>query len=615
MVSTELTCVESNEKSKPKEIEKKYFVGLWLTDGCNLKCTYCFQDRYKRPIHTMTKEVLDQTIKYINKIKPTGLAFFGGEPLLAKNGIKRILAQTDVPRYYITTNGTLLDDDIFDWFEHHKVFLNLSLDGAKDTQDTWRDNSYDRIMKNLPRILHHIKHVGGNVLCTNVMESQLYRNVKHIKSLGFPTVFINQLDGYAGQVRNEPEKIDIFRQQYELVLTLHSDDFKIADYQRWKSVLSGNLKPGHCGYGNRGLGISPTGLLYGCHRGPELPESLSFGNVFDGIDQERETHIRGMAVLPPKCEACDLHLNQCPVSCYQKHKKFGVNPHDTHCLYERAKADIVMAHASLEEMTIPKSQHDQATRNVRLIVGTMIDPHKYYVLPIFLKHLMKMQFPPITDYYFILDEDDFTTHKLLRNWKEGFLSDMAPYREDIVRSFKTIKVPIHSDDKGIDRITRGRDLMLNIALKGHYTHLFFLDSDIISPPSTVHDLLSINSPIAGGLVKTRNDGRSHQWYNTYMDKRAEGKGFPSKTDFVKGDIIDVDATGCDCVLIRSDVLEAVGYYEWQSDPPLGEDMWFCLKAKKKGFGVKIHTGIVTRHLGVGDMALKEIKGQDAIPKQ
>ena len=594
------------------EKEKQYFVGLWLTDGCNLKCTYCFQDRYK-PVTTMTQDVLEQTIRFINEINPQGVAFFGGEPLLAQKAMKQVLAQTSVEKYFLTTNGTLLNDDIFDWLELHKVHLNLSLDGDKETQDYWRDNSYDRIVENLPRILHHFKTVGGQILCTCVMESKLFDNVNHIAGLGFPSVYINQLDGYSSKVRNELEKLDIFREQYKKVLTLDSPVFEVSDYHRWRMVLGGNKKAGSCGYGNLGLGINPKGLLFACHRGPELSDDFSFGDVFDGIDKEREAKIRGAVSLPPKCKACDIHFNQCPISCVQEHGKFAVNPHDVHCAYERAKVEMVLAHRSWKDER-PKSKRPtlQKKDNVRLIVGTMIDPHKYYVLPIFLKHLMKMEFPAFTDYYFILDEDDRTTYKLLAGWKEGYLGESVPYNNSLVRSFKTIRIPVHQSDGGLDRITRGRELMLNMALRGNYTHLFFLDSDIISPPSTVQGLLSLDSPIAGGLVKTRNNGRRPTWYNTYIDKRAEGKGFPSKTDFTKGDVITVDATGCDCVLIRCDVLRAVGCYEWQSDPPVAEDMGFCLKAKEKGYGVKIHTGIETRHLGVLDMALKDIKGEDVI---
>lgn len=589
--------------------KKSYFVGLWLTDGCNLRCRYCFQDHYK-PVTRMSQEVLDQTIKYLNESNPQGVAFFGGEPLTALKAMKQVLAQTKVKRFYLTTNGTLLNDDVLDWLELHKVHLNLSLDGTKETQDFWRDGSYDRIMENLPRILHHMNTVSGQVLCTCVMESQLYKNVKHIKDLGFKSVYINQLDGYSSKVRNELSKLHLFREQYKKVLGLDSPTFEVSDYRRWRMILRGDEKPGHCGYGNLGLGISASGDFYACHRGPEFSFDFSFGNVFDGIDEAKMKEIRGAVFLPPKCEACDIHFNQCPVSCYQEHGEFGVDPHEIHCAYERAKVELIIEQAALDnEEIVLKSPLEKVIEEPRLIVGTMIDPHKLYVLPIFLNHLSKMEFPPVTDYYFILDEGDFTTYKLLSGWKEGYLKPDVVYDEGMVRSFKTVRIPIHESDSGLDRITRGRQLMLGLALKGNYTHLFFLDSDIISPRQTVRDLMQLDSGIAGGLVKTRGI-RRRSWYNTYIDKRDEGEGFPSKTDFKIGEVIDVDATGCDCVLLRRDVLEAVGKYEWQRDPAMGEDMWFCLKAREKGFKVRIHTGIETRHLGVLDMALKELKAED-----
>lgn len=331
------------EKAEPqcrKEKEKgKYLIGLWLTKGCNLECAYCFQDT-PRPNDVMSKKTLKQTIKFINGFDVQGVAFFGGEPLLQKKSFKRVLEQTNVPRYYLTTNGTLLDDDIFDLLELHKVHLNLSLDGAKDTHDKWRDNSYDRIIENLPRILGHIDSVSGQPLMTCVTESQIYRNVKHIKDLGFPSVYINQLDPYGTRIRNDIEKIDIFKEQYRKVLRLHGKEFEVSDYARWKQVLN-TKQSGQCGFNKFGLGISPTGKFSPCHRGPELPEEFTFGDVFNGIDYDKMREIRARGVQPEFCALCDVAFNQCPVSCYQEHGEFGKAPHGIRCAYERAKVEVI----------------------------------------------------------------------------------------------------------------------------------------------------------------------------------------------------------------------------------------------------------------------------------
>ena len=584
----------------------KYLISVWLTDGCNLKCKYCFQNRY-RPITHMNDETVEQTIKFINAFeRKEGVAFFGGETLLRKKQLKRILAKTNAPKYFLTTNGTLLDDDILDWLELHNVHINLSLDGMKDTQDFWRDESYDRVVKNLPRLLDYQKKVGLQVLLLCVMESQLYRNVKHIKELGFNSVYINNLDPYSTKVRNEIEKIDIYKEQYRKVVTeLHDEKtFHVSDFVRWKQMLSDpGFKGGKCGFHRFGLGITPTGKLTPCHRGPELPDDLSFGDVWNGIDHERMKQIRSMGEQPQTCAACDLGFGQCPIDCYVTHERFGVDPHPAHCAYSRAKSEVIREVLGLTPIK-PLTITPDIKKDARLIVGTLVDPHKYYILPQFLKRLTEMQWPLLTDYYFILDADDFKTYKLIDSWKEGQFNSFAPYARDLFRYLRVIKIPTYSDDNWMDRITRGRDLLLKQALKGTYTHLMWLDSDIAAPQDVVPKLLAVNEAIAGALVRTRNEHTRQTWFNTYIDKRSENGGFPSKTDFIDGDIINVDATGCDCVILRRDVMEAVGEYVYSLDPPIGEDMGFCLKAKELGFKTKVHTGVKTRHIGISDIELK-----------
>ena len=68
---------------------------------------------------------------------------FGGEPLLQFDLIKELCAWiwetiTDVKiDIFITTNGTLLDDEKKEWFKAHKEKINLimSVDGRNDVQE------------------------------------------------------------------------------------------------------------------------------------------------------------------------------------------------------------------------------------------------------------------------------------------------------------------------------------------------------------------------------------------------------------------------------------------------------------------------------------------------
>lgn len=98
---------------------------LVVTHRCNLKCSYCFIKKDNRSIE------LDIALKAIsiffhkNKDKDAQLyiKFFGGEPLLRFRLIKKIIEQIkskEIGKYIqfgLTTNGTLLNDKIINFFK------------------------------------------------------------------------------------------------------------------------------------------------------------------------------------------------------------------------------------------------------------------------------------------------------------------------------------------------------------------------------------------------------------------------------------------------------------------------------------------------------------------
>lgn len=121
---------------------------LMLTYRCNLNCIYCYQ-KYKTS-QNMTletaKSVVSREVQLARESNnKDGVRFnlFGGEPLLKFDLIKELCTWiwdtiTDVKvDIFITTNGTLLDDEKKDWFKAHKEKLNLvmSVDGKDDVQE------------------------------------------------------------------------------------------------------------------------------------------------------------------------------------------------------------------------------------------------------------------------------------------------------------------------------------------------------------------------------------------------------------------------------------------------------------------------------------------------
>ena len=121
---------------------------VMLTYRCNLNCIYCYQ-KYKTS-QNMTletaKSVVSREVQLARESNnKDGIRFdlFGGEPLLQFDLIKELCAWiwetiTDVKiDIFITTNGTLLDDEKKEWFKAHKEKINLimSVDGRNDVQE------------------------------------------------------------------------------------------------------------------------------------------------------------------------------------------------------------------------------------------------------------------------------------------------------------------------------------------------------------------------------------------------------------------------------------------------------------------------------------------------
>ena len=97
---------------------------------------------------------------------PAKISFFGGEPLLRLDLLKEIVqhAETESQRrgervyFSITTNATLLTEEVRDYLYAHRFYLGLSIDGCRAAHDATRrtvnnKSSFDTIVENVRPIL------------------------------------------------------------------------------------------------------------------------------------------------------------------------------------------------------------------------------------------------------------------------------------------------------------------------------------------------------------------------------------------------------------------------------------------------------------------------------
>ncbi len=127
-------------------------------------------------------------------------------------------------------------------------------------------------------------------------------------------------------------------------------------------------------------------------------------------------------------------------------------------------------------------------------------------------------------------------------------------------------------------------------------YLLFIDSDMIIPKDLFERLLKIDADISSGLAYRK-------WYPHFpVIYKREERGYKPIINYPKNQIIEVDAIGMSCCLIKRKVFEEIKYpwYEFKElrrGEFLGEDFTFCQKAREKGFVIKVDTGLLIGHVG------------------
>lgn len=250
---------------------------LCLTHECNLNCIYCYQEHSSNM--KMSLDTAKNSIDWIFSNIPTNMTgveigFIGGEPLLEFNLIKEIVAYTcSKPRgvkyiFYATTNGTLLTDEMKLWFTTRKdcFVLGLSLDGAKETHDYNRCNSFDKIdfaffLKNWPQ-------QGVKMTLSEFSLNHLAENIKFIHSLGFKEIGgVNLFEGDFDWSHDKFIKI-LVPQLMELVAYYVENDTLMLNQMLNKKIdlLQGERKRMRkwCGIGNGTNFFDVDGKMYPC---------------------------------------------------------------------------------------------------------------------------------------------------------------------------------------------------------------------------------------------------------------------------------------------------------------------------------------------------------------
>jgi uncharacterized protein len=289
---------------------------LNVTSKCNLACTYCYEygeDRVVEPSKKprfMTEETARQSVDFMfaeaGDQKTVHLTFFGGETLLNYKVLRSALAyareraaalgkEVDVS---LTTNATLLRDEIIDWIVDNDVGVTVSIDGDREQQNRHRvfhngKGSYDVIRPHIESLLrkHRRRPVGARVTLThdNLDVIGIFRHLRGelgFWEVGFAPVTTSWQRDYAIEEAGFEQMLFAFqelaREYLEFCLAgKHHGFSNVRDTV--EEIHKGMSKAYPCGAGLGLLGVATDGDVALCHRFAGS-DSHKLGTVFDGVD-------------------------------------------------------------------------------------------------------------------------------------------------------------------------------------------------------------------------------------------------------------------------------------------------------------------------------------------
>jgi uncharacterized protein len=196
--------VSDQTATSPCALELFMDVTLVLTHRCNLDCNYCYAGEHH-------KQDIDDTVLYegvellfADPARRVQLSFFGGEPLLAFDAMRRAaerarLRAIDERReltIQCTTNGSAIRDQHVEFFARTNTRVTVSIDGVAEAHDLNRPragggSSFGQVHAGLRRLLDAGLDPDAMMVITPQTVPHVYRSVSWLWAEGVKTIRAN----------------------------------------------------------------------------------------------------------------------------------------------------------------------------------------------------------------------------------------------------------------------------------------------------------------------------------------------------------------------------------------------------------------------------------------
>ncbi|MBQ6995084.1 MAG: radical SAM protein [Lachnospiraceae bacterium] len=363
---------------------------LQLTQNCNLRCSYCAysnENNKTQRNHTskkmdieIAKKAIDFMVCHSCDSKNVAIGFYGGEPLLEFKLVKDIIEYAEKQflgkpiSFTITTNGTLLTNEIFEYLVQHNVSVVVSVDGPKKIHDKNRvyisgQGSFETVYRNLNSIYHEY----GEKCCDHISINMVVdpqNNIDEICSIFKESIFSKLNVRYTvvddvyidEKTTFSEEYIKKYRYKYFMMLLNYLSIIDGLDYEKifenekvrmeedynyfnktYQGLPEVWSHSGPCIPGKRRLFVDIYGNLFPCERVSETSEIMNIGTLDKGFYYEKVKQILNVGKLTEKeCSTC-YAINKCTI-CARLADECGV------LSAEKKKKHCELVKANMEQM-------------------------------------------------------------------------------------------------------------------------------------------------------------------------------------------------------------------------------------------------------------------------
>lgn len=276
----------------------------------------------------------------------TKVVFMGGEPTSRFASIRSVIERleegiggpnADLLRFDITSNGTLLTEEMVRYFSSHNVMVLLSVDGARESHNAKRifvggGGSFDALRQGIQLLKRYQGYLGTKMTPTPETASALLEDVKAVVGMGFRRILIGPATG----VPWDEEALAVLRTSLASVIKWKQGItlpglYVSLDEGGEETALCGQDNRWGCRAGRTGLAIDIDGSLSPCSKiiGTSNPGGavLRLGTVYEGVTNNA-TRLKLNGYTPTervRCWSCDLRT-ACHGGCYAANVEATGNP-------------------------------------------------------------------------------------------------------------------------------------------------------------------------------------------------------------------------------------------------------------------------------------------------